>query len=481
MGLCTSTAKSEDPGAELTLKACKDVVDPSSPDTGIQPPQQQQQQQQRRHCSHRCGGVRRSRQRDPPQLSSQPPSQHPLPPLLTPLELLHLAGEVVASGTLPKASAADSNLKQEGIFAHIVQPAQLAAVAIVGTQGNASASPCGQGELCPVGLCLVRPAAAQHLVACQGYTAYGSRPSRQQLMDPRASMYFCAAQLQELQAQLREGEQEVSCGRAPSSPNPEEHSQEEMAVRIFFGYPATPVAAAPAAGSDSGIQHSNSEQISEDPCPLSHAWGVTQAHSPPSPAELLPQSAQSTQSEQPAQSAHAQKQVLTPLCCNHAKQQQQQQGVGLGSAVFEESLWPRYCCARDQLRRLEAALLASRKVERRSHQMYVVREGETADTICAALSLPVEALEAANPDVPVRCADGGLQCNDCIVLPVSVCLPRCGLLVVRVLDTCKWRLVWISELWLAMQRLHRAACFCLLAQVRALCERVKRFTRVYFL
>eukprot|EP00983_Pelagomonas_calceolata_P090138 1157385-Pelagomonas_calceolata.AAC.2 len=43
-----------------------------------------------------------------------------------------------------------------GPAAHPVQPAQLAAVAVVGTQGNALASPCGQGELCPVGLCLKR-------------------------------------------------------------------------------------------------------------------------------------------------------------------------------------------------------------------------------------------------------------------------------------------------------------------------------------
>jgi len=34
--------------------------------------------------------------------------------------------------------------------------AQLAAVAAVGTQGNVTASPCEQGDLCPVGLCLVR-------------------------------------------------------------------------------------------------------------------------------------------------------------------------------------------------------------------------------------------------------------------------------------------------------------------------------------
>jgi len=228
-------------------------------------------------------------------------------------------------------------------------------------------------------------------------------------------MYFCAAQLQELQAQLSTGDQEMSCMQAHTGPSSEDNSQEEAAVRIYFGYRASSAAAAaPTTGTDGGGQHSDSEQISEAPCPPSQTCSHAHAHTSPPPVKSL------------LQSAHAQKQALAPSCCDHAQQQQQQQqqGVGLGSCVFEDSLWPRFCCAKDQLQRLEAALLASRKVERRSHQMYVVREGETADTICAALSLPVEALEAANPDVPVRCVDGGLQCNDCIVLPVPVCLPR---------------------------------------------------------
>eukprot|EP00983_Pelagomonas_calceolata_P089701 1157338-Pelagomonas_calceolata.AAC.2 len=167
-------------------------------------------------------------------------------------------------------------------------------------------------------------------------------------------------------------------------------AQEEAAVRIYFGYRASSAAAAaPTTGTDGGGQHSDSEQISEAPCPPSQTCSHAHAHTSPPPVKSL------------LQSAHAQKQALAPSCCDHAQQQQQQQqqGVGLGSCVFEDSLWPRFCCAKDQLQRLEAALLASRKVE--------VGGGPTRES--GAVCLPLASrVEGERADIYADCiARGG--------------------------------------------------------------------------
>lgn len=95
-------------------------------------------------------------------------------------------------------------------------------------------------------------------------------------------------------------------------------------------------------------------------------------------------------------------------------------GPKLWKTTTTDVYWAKYVRAKHLLRKLQDALTACENCKTGT-TMHVVHQGETLARIAQVCGVGVEDIVAANPDIPDCSA---IQPNDCIALPVAVVLPQ---------------------------------------------------------
>ena len=218
---------------------------------------------------------------------------------------------------------------------------------------------------------------ARWLASTEGFSRYGTHPSKSDLEVPQKSLYFCAAYLYQL----------TRCV-------PNYLTKEEFLVKAYH---AGAKGTACAAAADYWWKYLKAKLLLTE---LEEALVVL---------EEKEQRRQQRVSKKQQRRQQRQQQLLQ-------KQQQQHEGMaGPGVELHRED--------------------SSGSSDGSNFTMHVLQKGENLAQVAAVCGTSVDAIIAANPDIAAIGGEQSVQANDCIAIPVPVVLPR--LYVLQPNDTMK--------------------------------------------